>query len=77
MPVVLLLRSCEELSRKHFLGAESGLSWACHGRCLPMPLISCYLLMSKRTQQEQGLLLQGGVFAFIAFAILEKLDETE
>ena len=44
--------------------AESGLSW--------------YLspdLISKRTQ-EQRLLLQGGVFAFVAFAILEKLDET-
>ena len=61
MPVVLLLRS-EEVKKACFS----------HGLYLSPDL------MSKRTQQEQqGLLLQGGISAFVAFAILEKLDETE
>ena len=66
------VKSCQESIFWGGIRPLMGLSWPLHTYLLLSPD-----LMSKRTQQEQGLLLQGGVFAFIAFAILEKLDETE
>ena len=66
------VKSCQESIFWGGIRPLMGLSWPLHTY-----LLLSHDLRSKRTQQEQGLLLQGGVFAFIAFAILEKLDETE